>query len=402
LLLLNLDSDIKLAMNTQFHSTIKTTPYELVFRSKYTLQLYRKKWLSPEDRKTAKLTHEDPLIPPEDESTIPLLPMSRAEEEAGVQFIDGYPIEPSQKTIGPPEDTYTGGESIGVTEGQDSMSSSASDSNLVSGPVLGPLILSSKRPSTLSDSHSMIPPGPSMNRSASPISISSDNHQNNYPEAESRIEDPAIALARDNIRVARDHMIKKHDKHSNIEVFSIGDIVLVKLPRVDRTATDQRKLFARVIGKDHQPPRHRIQTQFGIVDRLFPTRELKSVPLVVTNTINIGDNKKSITLSQAAKQNSLGTRIVISCQCNGQCNTKRCRCFKNSVKCSIHCHREDHDCGNLKALTERTEYSLVDQSGDEDRNDQGDEPSRGRGRGRGGKNRGGRKRARANTAGEIA
>ena len=61
-------------------------------------------------------------------------------------------------------------------------------------------------------------------------------------------EDVCITVARENIKHARDKMCKKHDKKSKIISFAIGDIAVVKLPRGTRTATDQRKLFCKVIG----------------------------------------------------------------------------------------------------------------------------------------------------------
>jgi hypothetical protein len=40
--------------------------------------------------------------------------------------------------------------------------------------------------------------------------------------------------------------------------------------------------------------------------------------------------------------------------------TGRCRCKKNQVQCSIYCHADEHDCGNLSPLSTRIEIALVD------------------------------------------
>lgn len=40
--------------------------------------------------------------------------------------------------------------------------------------------------------------------------------------------------------------------------------------------------------------------------------------------------------------------------------TGECRCLKNKVKCSVHCHATEFDCGNLRNLGTRTEIALVD------------------------------------------
>lgn len=39
------------------------------------------------------------------------------------------------------------------------------------------------------------------------------------------------------------------------------------------------------------------------------------------------------------------------------------RCVKNGIPCSVHCHAkscaDDHDCGNLSTIADRTEMGLV-------------------------------------------
>ena len=50
----------------------------------------------------------------------------------------------------------------------------------------------------------------------------------------------------------------------------------------------------------------------------------------------------------------------VLCNCKKACDMRRCRCFKNDSKCSVYCHKSDeHNCGNLKPLSERTEISLL-------------------------------------------
>jgi len=71
----------------------------------------------------------------------------------------------------------------------------------------------------------------------------------------------------------------------------------------------------------------------------------------------------TLTLADAARQASTTTRISVSCTCKKSCSNRRCRCFKNDLKCSIYCHTKvstDHDCGNLSALAERTQVGLLE------------------------------------------
>jgi hypothetical protein len=68
-----------------------------------------------------------------------------------------------------------------------------------------------------------------------------------------------------------------------------------------------------------------------------------------------------ITQHAAAAAKSTSNRVSISCNCKAAC-TGRCRCKKNQVQCSIHCHSDEHDCGNLSPLAICTEIALVARS----------------------------------------
>jgi hypothetical protein len=69
-----------------------------------------------------------------------------------------------------------------------------------------------------------------------------------------------------------------------------------------------------------------------------------------------------------------------------ECATKKCSCFKNSVKCSVYCHYDSkYDCGFLASLALRTEVALKDKESEE----------------QGGKRGKGVKRQRANAEGDT-
>jgi hypothetical protein len=85
------------------------------------------------------------------------------------------------------------------------------------------------------------------------------------------------------------------------------------------------------------------------------------VQLSIANGMEINRLSRQVALSKAALKASTSDRVVISCKCKGYCNSRRCRCFKEQQKCSIHCHGgdDDHDCGLLSSLELRTEKALV-------------------------------------------
>ncbi|KAF8442542.1 hypothetical protein BGX38DRAFT_781639 [Terfezia claveryi] len=71
-------------------------------------------------------------------------------------------------------------------------------------------------------------------------------------------------------------MVKRYEQQHIIEIFAIGDIVSVHVPRQDRHGTDDRRLYCLVVRKPH-PNRHALLTTYGLLDRHYPTRELLRV-----------------------------------------------------------------------------------------------------------------------------
>ncbi|RFU23828.1 hypothetical protein B7463_g12511, partial [Scytalidium lignicola] len=154
-------------------------------------------------------------------------------------------------------------------------------------------------------------------------------------------------------------MVEKYSKRHDIQHFDIGDIVALKIPREDRTVTDNRRLYGQILDEPH-PHRYKVITQSGIINRLMPTKDLGVVDKSLWPDITIPESTKQVTLTLAAREASTSQRIRISCQCKGQCNTKRCRCFKEGKNCTVHCHKDEHDCGQLSDLAIRTEKALVE------------------------------------------
>jgi hypothetical protein len=171
--------------------------------------------------------------------------------------------------------------------------------------------------------------------------------------------DPVIEKAIAATHRARVSMIRKYTKKHDIQHFEIGAIVSIKVPREDRTSTDNKRLFARILEEPY-PHRYQILTASSIIQRLIPTKSLGVVDQALWSDIIIPTSTKQVTLGLAAREASTSARVGISCQCKGQCSTKRCRCYKEAKECSVHCHNDDHNCGNLSGLATRTEIALVE------------------------------------------
>ncbi|KFY31858.1 hypothetical protein V493_00729 [Pseudogymnoascus sp. VKM F-4281 (FW-2241)] len=158
---------------------------------------------------------------------------------------------------------------------------------------------------------------------------------------------------------ARVSIVRKYTKKHDIQHFDIGAIVSIKVPREDRTSTDNKRLFARILEEPY-PHRYQVLTLSGIIKRLIPTKSLGVVEQALWSDIIIPTSTKQVTLGLAAREASTSARVGVSCQCKGQCSTKRCRCYKETKECSVHCHNDEHDCGNLSGLATHTEIALVE------------------------------------------
>ncbi len=149
-------------------------------------------------------------------------------------------------------------------------------------------------------------------------------------------------------------MSRKYNKKWTVDQFDAGEIVALKIPQELRTSTDNLCLFCIMLDRPHKKA-YELQCQHGILDCRFPTKNLERVPETVAQGIAIGNGTKKISLAQAAERESTSNRVSVSCQCKGDCQSKRCRCFKEGFNCTVHCHTEDHICQNVSALPDRTE-----------------------------------------------
>jgi len=160
---------------------------------------------------------------------------------------------------------------------------------------------------------------------------------------------------------ARARSSHKYNKQHTIERFLAGDIVSLKIPREDRAATDPPRIFCRVMTESY-PNRYKLQTAYGLLKNHYPVNALLRVPEAAGINISIPTTLISteITLHAAAGMVSTSDRIGISCNCKGPRCSGRCRCIRNKVQCSVHCHSHEFDCGNLSPLTTRTELALIE------------------------------------------
>ncbi|KAF4632748.1 hypothetical protein G7Y89_g5377 [Cudoniella acicularis] len=113
--------------------------------------------------------------------------------------------------------------------------------------------------------------------------------------------DPVIQKARESTLRARAQMVQKYSKRHDIQHFEVGDIVSVKIPREDRTSTDNKRLYGRELAEPYSH-RYQILTHSGIIERLVPTKGLSVVGEALWSDINIPESTVKVTLGKAARE----------------------------------------------------------------------------------------------------
>jgi hypothetical protein len=76
--------------------------------------------------------------------------------------------------------------------------------------------------------------------------------------------DPLIQRAQEATQKARAKMVQKYSKKHDIQHFDIGDIVSLKVPREDRTSTDNRRLVGRILEEPYYR-RYKVLIYQGII-----------------------------------------------------------------------------------------------------------------------------------------
>ncbi|OWT42340.1 hypothetical protein VFPPC_18529 [Pochonia chlamydosporia 170] len=204
--------EVTLAMNTQKHSTIGCAPVELLFRERtpYTDWLNQQKRLDPAVG-----------VPQEDSAQAPICTLS--------------PGTPASSPV----------INIGVSPG-------SSQITMLISPEAGV--------------------GSEINVRISPPIRSSPTPEPDQEQRVSELTDQVIAKAQKATQRAKLRMMQKYSKQHIIQHFNIGDIVSIKVPREDRTSTDNRRLFGRILEEPYAH-RYRILTTSGVIKRLIPTRD---------------------------------------------------------------------------------------------------------------------------------
>jgi hypothetical protein len=78
----------------------------------------------------------------------------------------------------------------------------------------------------------------------------------------------------------------------------------------------------------------------------------------------VNSPSKKISMRKIREIVSTSDRVLISCRCKAEYASRKCRCFKEGKRCSVHCYTNtEHNCRFLATVAARTKSVL----GDKDR-----------------------------------
>ena len=133
----------------------------------------------------------------------------------------------------------------------------------------------------------------------------------------------------------------------------VGSIVWSSLSDVDCTKVDGKCLTLVVVDKISEKgksiPKYRLACAKGPLQGLYHRSYLTVIPMATRGTLGLEDifiswrGVAAITERAAAASTSvIGGQGVNRCNCRGECNTKRCMCFKGGKLCGSQCHGGDN------------------------------------------------------------
>ena len=146
-------------------------------------------------------------------------------------------------------------------------------------------------------------------------------------------------------RDAAERMSQHYNSSKKIKTcrFNVGDGVTVRVPSKDRGPCDMQRVPGVVMKATNGF--YKIHTQFGVLTTRYRTDELEKSAVKVVD-VNGWESDDTLTLREAARRfNNRETEVAV-CQCKSKCLTKRCKCFKEGLKCTSRCH-SGNSCNNV-------------------------------------------------------
>ncbi|CAF2086643.1 unnamed protein product [Rotaria magnacalcarata] len=128
------------------------------------------------------------------------------------------------------------------------------------------------------------------------------------------------------------------------KVFQVGDIVVLKIADVDRSNTAPSilpcKIVETITKEENINTMYKVASLNGIITNLFSASDFTDLSETISTDLRqLNSNTLPVISFIQACQIFTQYKSVQACKCAGSCNTNRCPCKKQSVKCCTKCHR---------------------------------------------------------------
>ena len=141
-----------------------------------------------------------------------------------------------------------------------------------------------------------------------------------------------------NLFAQAERMVKR--ARIDLKEGEIGDNIALPIPAVDRGRGDPRNIIGLILDRDENDL-YTIAVKSGVLKGKYSRNQFSLLPqaLLCLDKVN---TENTIPLREAVKSLSQGGgQGYTKCNCakgNKQCQTNRCKCFKNGLKCNSRCH----------------------------------------------------------------
>ena len=124
----------------------------------------------------------------------------------------------------------------------------------------------------------------------------------------------------------------------------VGDTVLVPIPDLDRGRCEYPNLKGIILEMHPNGSMWKIGCKSGVLDQWYSRNQFQPTLEKFMNVEDV-DIEKEVSLRAAARAESIGGgQGYFLCNCTGNCKTKRCKCYKDNLKCNSRCHNQRSCC----------------------------------------------------------
>jgi hypothetical protein len=140
--------------------------------------------------------------------------------------------------------------------------------------------------------------------------------------------------------------------HHQIKIFREGDIITIKIPKVDIVAKTDRQNIICKVHKVLSNGHYQLQSRFGIIKVNYSSNEMESTSSTdfseldeLENALTTYVSVREISQLQSQHNNILN---IVKCKCpKTDCQNMRCPCKKENKKCNNQCHPDRDRCSNM-------------------------------------------------------